>query len=201
MIDGDYMKRAHSIFTLSALVLVFAGISVHAQQGTTTITGSALIYGTGTNTRSVSRTFTLNINNFTSAEDAKRYLSVLQSGDQDDLLKEIGKNDLGRFSLGGSLGRQLNAVVVDQTDEGKMRIRAVFERWISISEIRYGYRSQDYPFSYVEVLIDPKTGRGEGSYFQAARIRARGNNTVEIEDFGTFPSRLMGVTLRGRRPV
>ncbi|MBK6724724.1 MAG: hypothetical protein IPG58_16095 [Acidobacteria bacterium] len=80
-------------------------------------------------------------------------------------------------------------------------VSAVFERWMSFSEIRYGYRSQDYPFSYLEVIIDPKTGKGEGSYFQAARIRARGNNTVEIEDFGTFPSRLMRVRLRVRIPA
>lgn len=195
------MKRIIGTFTLSALMLLLTSISGLAQQDRTTITGSALIYGTGANTRTVSRTFTLNINGLTSAEDAKRYLSILQNGDQDDLLKAIGQNDLGSFSLGGSLGRRLNAVVADKTEDGKVRIRAVFERWISIGEVRYGYRSQDYPFSYIEVIIDPRTGRGEGSYFQAARIRARRDNTVEIEDFGTFPSRLMGVRLRGRVPA
>ncbi|MBK9528514.1 MAG: hypothetical protein IPO41_09400 [Acidobacteria bacterium] len=195
------MRRIINTSILSAVILALTSISAIAQQDRTVITGSALIYGTGANTRTVSRTFTLNINGLTSAEDAQRYLSILQSGDQDDLLKAIGKNDLGNFSLGGSLGRRLNAVVAGQTEDGKIRIRAVFERWMSFSEIRYGYRSQDYPFSYLEVIIDPKTGKGEGSYFQAARIRARGNNTVEIEDFGTFPSRLMGVRLRGRIPA
>ncbi len=195
------MKRFFGTFTISTLILVLSSISALAQQDRTVITGSALIYGTGANTRTVSQTFTLNINGLTSAEDAQRYLSILQNGDQDDLLKAISGNDLGNFSLGGSLGRRLNAVVTSQTEDGKLRIRAVFDRWISFSEIRYGYRSQDYPFSYIEVIIDPKTGRGEGSYFQAARIRARGNNTVEIEDFGTFPSRLMGVRLRGRIPA
>jgi len=195
------MRRIITTTIISAVILALTSISAIAQQDRTTITGSALIYGTGANTRTVSRTFTLNIKGFTSAEDAKRYLSILQNGDQDDLLKAIGQNDLGNFSLGGSLGRRLNAVVVDKTEDGKVRIRAVFERWMSFSEIRYGYRSQDYPFSYIEVIIDPRTGRGEGSYFQAARIRARKDNTVEIEDFGTFPSRLMGVRLRGRIPA
>jgi hypothetical protein len=50
--------------------------------------------------------------------------------------------------------------------------------------------------------MDPRTGRGEGTIIPAARIRFRngrngGMDTVEIEDFGTFPGRLMGVRMRG----
>ncbi|MBP6003758.1 MAG: hypothetical protein KA746_10025 [Pyrinomonadaceae bacterium] len=192
------MKRLFGTFAISVLVLVLSSISALAQQERMTITGSALIFGTGANTRSTTRTFTMNINGSTSSEDVQRYLTVLQDGNQDDLLRAIRRNNLGSFSLGGSLGPRLNAVVSDQTEDGKTRIRIVFERWMNLSEVRFGYRSRDYPFSYIEVIVDPKTGRGEGTYFQAARIRARANNTVEIEDFGTFPSRLMGVRLRRR---
>ena len=77
------------------------------------------------------------------------------------------------------------------------RIRAVFRRWIGFGELRRGARSVDYPFGYVEIRIDPRTGRGEGTIIPAARIRFRGEDTVEIEDFGTFPGRLMGVQMRG----
>lgn len=160
-----------------------------------------MIYGSGLNTRTLTRTFTMHVKGRTSAADADRYLSILESGGQDSLLDALRNNDLGRFSLGGSVGQRLNAVVVDSVD-GKTRIRAVFERWIGFGELRGGYRSVDYPFGYVEIIIDPRTGKGDGTFIPAARIRFKnGKNgadgTVEIEDSGTFPGRLMGVTMRG----
>ena len=189
------MKRASCIFVF----VLMAAAAATAQRGTT-LTGTAVIYGSGFNTRTITRPFTMIINGRTSAADASRYLRTLQSGGQDDLLREIGGNDLGRFSLGGSVGVPLNAVVVDR-ENGETRIRAVFRRWMGFGELRRGYRSTDYPFGYVEIHLDDR-GNGDGTFIPAARIRFRsarnGNaDTVEIEDFGTFPGRLMGVRLRG----
>jgi hypothetical protein len=183
-----------------ATVLIVLGIAATAtgqRDSRTTFTGTAIIYGTGASTRTVTRQFTLRIDKVTPPSDAERFLRVLDRGGQDELLREIDDNDLGRFSLGASVGLPLNAVLVDNF-EGRTRIRAVFARWIGFGEIRFGRRSVDYPFSYVELIID-RNGRGQGSYFQAARIRSRPGNTIEIEDFGTFPSKLMGIQMRGRR--
>ena len=109
----------------------------------------------------------------------------------------------GGFSVGSRLGRQLIGVRIDQF-EGKKRIRAVFERWINFGEVRGGYRSLDYPFGYLELLIDPATGKGDGTFLEAAQIRWKRDKktnqyVVEIEDFGTFPARLMGVSQRDRK--
>jgi len=38
-------------------------------------------------------------------------------------------------------------------------------------------------------------------FIPAARIRLRNGNTWEVEDFGTFPARLMGLQVRGRGRV
>lgn len=192
------MKR--TIFLLT-LVCVIGG-TTYAQRGTT-FTGTAVIYGSGVSTRTITRSFTLVINRRTSPADATRYLRTLEQGGQDALLREIESNDLGRFSLSGSVGVPLSAVIVDR-DEGETRIRAVFRRWIGFGELRRGLRSVDYPFGYVELRIDPRTGNGDGTFIPAARIRFRnarngGMDTVEIEDFGTYPGRLMGVRMRGER--
>ncbi|MBK6724723.1 MAG: hypothetical protein IPG58_16090 [Acidobacteria bacterium] len=119
------MRRIINTSILSAVILALTSISAIAQQDRTVITGSAPDLWHRANTRPFPRTFTLNINGLTSAEDAQRYLSILQSGGQDDLLKASGKNDLGYFSLRGSLGRRLNAVVAGQTEDGKIRIRGI----------------------------------------------------------------------------
>ena len=177
-----------------AAILVLSASSF-AQRGMT-FTGTAIIYGSGFNTRTITRGFTLTVNRRTPEPETQRYLNILQNGGQDALMREIQNNDLGRFSLTGSIGQPLNAVIIDQ-DGGDTRIRAVFRRWVGFGELRRGARSVDYPFGYVEIRFDPQTGRGEGTIIPAARIRFRGGNTVEIEDFGTFPGRLMGVQMRG----
>lgn len=194
------MRTIRTIGTLVFVSLAASVIAISAQ-GTTTFNGMAVIYGSGTNTRTVTRTFTMRVNRQTTAAEVPEYLKKLENGGQDGLREAIRNNDLGHFSLGSSLGQRLNAVVVD-TVEGKTRVRAVFERWIGFGELRGGYRSVDYPFSYVEIIIDPRTGKGDGTFIPAAQIRfkegkAGAAGTVEIEDFGTFPGRLLGVRMSG----
>ncbi len=194
------MQRVFRQVILAAALIsaVFLVPAAAQRANRTTYTGTAIIYGTGVSTRSITRGFRLDITGVSSASETESFLSTLRDDGQDRLLRDIDDNDLGRFSLDGSVGRQINAVMIEPADGGRQRIRVVFARWIGFGEIRYGARSVDYPYSYVELLVDPRTGRGEGRYFQAARLRARGGNTLEIEDFGTFPSRLLSVSRRGR---
>ena len=189
------MRKVIEFTFLSFFAALLFLSPAHAQRGMT-FAGTAVIYGSGFNTRTVTRSFTLTINRRTTDAEAARYLNTLDRGGQDALLREIDGNDLGRFSLSGSVGERLNAVLIDQ-DGGDTRIRAVFRRWVGFGELRRGARSVDYPFGYVEIRYDPRTGKGEGTIIPAARVRFRGGNTIEIEDFGTFPGRLMGVQMRG----
>ena len=163
-------------------------------------TGTVISYGSRMNTRTTTNTFTLNINGTMSDAEVDRAVALLQEGGQDDLLNALRKNDLGNFAVGGRLGRDLIGVRVDQVD-GKKRIRAIFERWLNFTEIRGGYRSIDYPFGYLELLIDPETGKGDGTFIEAAQLRWKRDKkldqyVVEIENFGTFPARLMGISQR-----
>jgi hypothetical protein len=193
-------KICNFLCVMFSVALVLCGvINVNAQE---TFTGTVLSYGTGLNTRSVTRSFTLNLKGRTSDTEAQRFLGILQDGGQDDVLSAIKKEDHGNFSVGGQLGRTLN-VVRESTVDGKRRIFIVFERWMQFAEVRGGYRSLDYPFGVIELFIDPATGKGEGTYIAAAKIRWKkdkksGADQVEIEDFATFPARLLGVTQRGK---
>jgi len=191
----DVMRR---VFTVVFFVAVMSAVAF-AQR--TTFTGTVVIYGSGRNIRTVTAPFTLYIDGQTSAADAQRLLGILQERGQRGLLDAIQRNsNLGRLSIGGRVGRELGAVVVDNVD-GKRRIRAITDRWVGFGEIWRSSRSTDYPFTYIELLVDPRTGRGDGTFIAAARVRWRGSeNQVEIEDFGTFPGRVMGVVQRGRMP-
>lgn len=185
------------------LFLFLAAGAFDASAQRETYTGTVVSYGSGLNIRTTTGTFTLNIGRQTSDERAQQLLALLQQDNDDALLREVRREDVGSFSINGRLGPRLN-VVRETMVNGQRRIFAVFERWQQFAELRGGYRSLDYPFGVLEIYINPRTGRGEGTYVAAARIRWRqdkrsGQNQIEIENFATFPARLIGVQQRGRR--
>ena len=186
------MKKAIILF-----IIFVAAVATISAQGRTTITGTAVIYGSGFNTRTITRPFTLIINNRSSTSDMAGFVEILQNGGQDSLKRELDRRDVGRFSLGSSVGVPVGSIIVDRLGDDT-RIRAFFTRSIGFGELRRGLRSVDYPFGYVEIKLNEK-GKGEGTIIPAAKIRFRGSDTIEVEDFGTFPGRLMGVQVREGR--
>ena len=185
----------------AAAALILAATFAAVAQDSTVIRGTALIYGQGPNLRTRTASFQLRLKGTTSDADAAKFLSVLKNDGQDALQKAIHNEDLGTFSLGNGIGITVNAVRVQDMD-GKRKIYVVFERWLGTAELRYGYRSLDYPFSYMEITLDKETGKGEGIYFAAARIRWKDRDSqpqIEVENFETFPSKLMSVQESGRK--
>jgi hypothetical protein len=199
------MKRISSIIGILTIFsfLTILTPEIKAQRATQELyQGTIVSFGSGFNTRNVTSTFTLAINSQTSEQQVQRYLGILQESGQDTLLREVNKENLGYFSVGSQVGQRINFVRESIVD-GRRRIFVVFERWTQFAELRGGYRSLDYPFSVIEISIDPRTGRGEGTFIAAARIRwntdRRTNQSqVEIENFATFPARLLGVSQRNR---
>ena len=155
-------------------------------------TGTAVDIGGGGRSRS----FTLEITSHTSDAEAQQDQQILQTQGQDALMKAIGKQKLGYFAFEGQLGRDLNYVQETDTEDGR-KVVILFERWLKMFEVRNGTRSEDYPFTYIELFID-NNGKGQGSMIGAAKasIDKRHPGTLEVENFGTFPAKLMGVELR-----
>jgi hypothetical protein len=185
---------------LFCICILSAAVAAAGQRGTT-FTGMAVILGSELDTRPVMRPFTLTVRGRTSGTETARYVQTLESVGQDALQREMDSNELGRFSLSGSVAQPLHAVIVHES-ERETRIRAVF-RWMDFGEWR-SYRSADHPFAYIEIRVDRRTGQGDGTIIPAARIRFRpsrggGPDTIQIAEYGAFPGQLMGVRMRGRR--
>jgi hypothetical protein len=186
------MKMPRLLVFLAAITLIFFASSISAQKKEV-YTGT--IVGVGGRLGGVSRPFTLTLNGHTTDGEAERAVATLAEGGQDRLLSEIRNNNLGRFSIGGQVGRQLNFVVEERMPNGDRKITILFERWLNLYEVRYGARSTDYPLSYVELIVD-RNGHGQGTFIPAARVRFNKKNEVEIENFGIYPARLSGVRQR-----
>jgi hypothetical protein len=142
--------------------------------------------------RLTSRTFTLTINCTTPNSEFKRLADVLEDGGQDGLLRVISREKCGVLQIGGNVGRDINAVRVTTTEEGERKIELLFERWLEFFEVRRGTRSRDYPFTYLELYVDQR-GRMVGTMIPAAKIRFKGENTIEIENFAAYPARVSGI--------
>jgi hypothetical protein len=144
-----------------------------------------------------SRPFQLIANRYTAPNELRELNEALGRGGQDDLLKAMSKMDAGRIQLGTGVGVPANVIIEDPWNEGGRRLVVLYARWLQFFELRYGTRSQDYPIGYAEIYLD-RNGRGEGTMIPAARVRLKGGNTWEVEDFGVFPARLMGLRSTGR---
>ena len=139
--------------------------------------------------------FTLRINRITTPDEVRQLNSALQAGKQDELLRELSRLDAGRIQIGTGVGLPANAILVDNQGNGRTKITVLYQRDVRFGELRRGARSTNYPFGYAEMYV----GRGdnEGMLIPAAHVRLRDGNTWEVEDFGTFPARLMGLRVRG----
>jgi len=143
--------------------------------------------------------FTLIINRITTPDEVSQLNSALQAGKQDELLRALSHTDAGRIQIGTNVGVPANAIMVNEQSDGRTKITVLYQRNLRFAELRYGTRSVDYPFGYAEMYVG--RGENEGMLIPAARVRLRDGNTWEVEDFGTFPARLMGLRVRGRSPV
>jgi len=180
-----------------AFIVAQSTFAVKAQDGRwagRTIIGTAYFIGGGR--PSQSRSFSLRINQLTSPAEVQRLNESLQSGGQEELLNVLSKMNAGRITIGNGVGITANAIIATQQDSGTKLI-VLYERYLQFAELRYGARSESYKFGYAELFL----GRGEnqGMLIPAAQIRLKNGNTWEVEDFGTFPARLLGLQVRGGR--
>jgi hypothetical protein len=132
--------------------------------------------------------FTLTIDNYTPDDEVLAFTNTLKDDGQDGLWRKLDKQRRGTIQIGNNLSRDINAVWVTQTEDGR-KISALAERWLGFAELRRGARSLDYPFTYIELWVEDD-GDVEGSLFPAARVRSKGDRTLEIENFGIYPARL-----------
>jgi hypothetical protein len=193
-------RLTHLILALSFVSL--AGVLPQAgnANGNPSVTSAKEVYTgnliyVGGSRGAVNTTFTLTIDSYTPDNEVIRLTGTLKDGGQDALMKAIGSEKRGSIQIGTGLGQDLNAVWVTVGEEGERRITALSRRWIGVFEARRGTRSLDYPYTYVELFVDEK-GKGDGGLIPAAKVRAVGDKTIEVENFGIYPARLTNVKRR-----
>ena len=185
-----------SVSSLLVIAIFYPPTSTLAQEeglAGRTITGTVYFIGGPRPGRSLP--FRLIINRI-STDDEVRQLNAALSGGQDDLLRSLSRLSAGRIEIGTGVGVPANMIMATNVGDGRTKVTVIYQRFLQFAELRRGARSTDYPFGYAEMYV----GRGpdQGMLIPAARIRLREGNTWEVEDFGTFPAKLIGLQVRGR---
>jgi len=191
------MKKRTFLSVLCVLLcFIFLPLPPDAQaQSAQRVTGTAV--GIGGRLGGRTRQFTLIVNDYTPPNLVRELNDALRRGGQDEMLKVISGMRAGRIQLGSGVGVEANVILAEPWSGGGTKLTVFYERNINFYEVRYGARSQDYPIGYAEIFLDGN-GRGQGTMIAAARVRLKDGNTWEVEDFGTFPARLMGLRSSGR---
>ena len=171
-----------------------SGSRVEGQQQQQYITGT--VVGVGGRFGGRTAPFSLIVNRYTSEEEVRQLNSALQTGGQAELLRVLSRMDAGRITIGNGVGVDANAIISVPQENGTKLI-VLYERNVNIYEVRSGSRSEDYKFGYAELFL--RRRNSEGTLIPAAKVRLRDGNTWEVEDFGVFPARLMGLQTRGGR--
>lgn len=193
------MRRKTSLLLVTLLVIgstvFYPRTNASAQDAIEgrTITGS--VYFIGGRRPGRTQPFRLIVNRLSNPDEIQQLNAALQSGGQDDLMKVLSRMKAGRIEVGSGVGVPANVIIRTDDGEGRTKLVVLYQRELRFGELRYGARSSDYRFGYAELHLG--RGANEGMLIPAARVRLRDGSTWEVEDFGTFPARLMGLQVRG----
>jgi hypothetical protein len=183
------------ILMLFGSAALFTMPTASAQDGLSGRTITGTVYFVGGRRPGRTAPFRLIVNRLSTPEQIQQLNAALQSGGEDELMKTLSRMNAGRIEVGTGVGVPANVIIRTDDGEGRTKLVALYQRELRFGELRYGTRSSDYRFGYAELYVG--RGANEGMLIPAARVRLRDGNTWEVEDFGTFPARLMGLQVRG----
>ena len=138
----------------------------------------------------------ISIDRWSTDQERTRLLSVFQEKGPDKLLDVLKDNPIvGSFRLPNTLAWDLRYAFQTPLPEGGRRVILATDRRINFQEAASGGRSNDYPFSLIEIHFD-KNGKGAGTYSVATKISlSKDKKTVELENYGREPVRLTEVII------
>ena len=150
-----------------------------------------LVAPAGTFARTGTAPVVIHIDHYSSDAEVQRLAGILQKKGPDALRDALWDQEIGYIRIGGGLGYPIAAARSRPGDHGGRIVRLMIDRPISQREVIDNTRTVDYPFAYVEIKLD-KAGKGEGQFYQAAKVSLNGN-TLDVESYNPQPLRLLSV--------
>ena len=193
------MRSRRSWSFLPVLMVILAGLAVAARDTAADDKSALRLRAFGVNLNSPARgsaatTYDINIERWSTPEEAARLKDVLTEKGADALLETVQKLPrVGSISRTGHLGWDIRFAQQIAAAGGGRRIVIATDRPMSFWEASNQPRSADYAFTLAEVRLGPD-GKGEGKLVPAAKIEYdQESKTLEIENYNIEPVRLTQV--------
>jgi hypothetical protein len=145
--------------------------------------------------RGVAGTVDILVNRWSSDADRDRLMSVMFDKGPERLLDALQRMPrMGYLRTPGSIGWDIQFARHMPAKDGAERIVLVTDRRMTFREVANRHRSVDYPFTVIELLVQPD-GAGEGKITVATKISAdKHSNVVVLENYEIQPVLLTKVT-------
>ena len=139
----------------------------------------------------------LYVSSYTTDAEAQALAGVLVQGGPNALLQALENTKAkGKVRLSGRVGFYDLKLIRSRKTESGRRIYAVGDRPIRFLEAYIANRSRDYEFGILQLdLKQNSKGKeeGTGALIYAAKIKLLDGNTIDVENYGIEPVRLMAV--------
>ena len=185
--------------SLPVLLAILAGLAVFARDTAANDKSVLRLRAFGVNLNSPARgsaatTYDINIERWSTPEEAARLRDILAEKGADALLEAVQKMPrVGSIARTGRLGWDIRFAQEIAAAGGGRRIVIATDRPMSFWEASNQPRSADYAFTLAEVRLGPD-GKGEGKLVPAAKIEYdQESKTLEIENYDVEPTRLTQV--------
>jgi hypothetical protein len=193
------MRSRRSWSFLPVLIVTLAGLAVAARDTAADDKSALRLRAFGVNLNSPARgsaatTYDINIERWSTPEEAARLKDILAEKGADALLETVQKLPrVGSIARTGHLGWDIRFAQQIAAAGGGRRIVIATDRPMSFWEASNQPRSADYAFTLAEVRLGPD-GKGEGKLVPAAKIEYdQESKTLEIENYNIEPVRLTQV--------
>jgi len=193
------MRSRRSWSFLPVLMVILAGLAVAARDTAADDKSALRLRAFGVNLNSPARgsaatTYDINIERWSTPEEAARLKDILTEKGADALLETVQKLPrVGSIARTGHLGWDIRFAQQIAAAGGGRRIVIATDRPMSFWEASNQPRSADYAFTLAEVRLGPD-GKGEGKLVPAAKIEYdQESKTLEIENYNIEPVRLTQV--------
>jgi hypothetical protein len=187
--------------SLPAIAVILAGAGFLAQDPATAAESALRLRAFAVNMNTPARTRTgtidINIERWSTPEEAARLRDILVEKGQDSLLEALQKMKprAGSIQRTGQLGWDIHFAQQVVASNGSRRIVIATDRPMSFWEAANRPRSAEYQFTLAEIRLRPD-GKGEGKLVPAAKIDFDSeSNTLEIENYEAEPTRLTEVVI------
>ena len=188
-------SRLHFLTALSlVLAVIGSGARVTSADDKAVLRLRAFAVNLNSTGRASTGTLDINIERWSTPEEAARLRDILTEKGEDALLEAVQKLPrMGSIARTGNLGWDIRFAQQIPAASGGRRIVIATDRPMSFFEAANQTRSSDYAFTLAEIRLGPD-GKGEGKLVPAAKIEYdQESKTLEIENYNTEPVRLTQV--------